>query len=889
MSQRAISDLERGVNRSARKETARLLADALKLTGSARAKFEAAAQGHAPAGELKLLSVEASGMAAATRTLPRDNASFIGREPELRRLVGAIETGGVSGGVMGIHAIGGMAGIGKTALAVHAAHQLAPRFVDGQIFVPLHGHTPGQRPVDPADALASLLLTVGVSAERIPAGLEPRMTLWRHHVADKQLLLLLDDAVGHEQVRPLLPGAARSLVLVTSRRHLTALEDTQTISLDILPVDEAAELLVRLAGRSDLDPGHAAVAEITQLCGYLPLAIGMLARQMHHHPAWTAAGLAADLASARDRLELMQAENLSVTAALDLSYQDLTESEQGLFRRLGVYPGTDIDAYAAAALDDTDLTSARRNLNALYDQYLLTEPTHGRYRLHGLISEHARALAANEPASDRHAAVSRLLNYYVHTARTADRHLARRTPTEISAVKITPPRHTPNLLTRDQAVAWMDAERLNLHAAADYAASHELTSEATAIASAMHGFLRSQGYWDQARTLHRAALEVARRVGDQLVEAAALTDLGTVQQATGEYAAAVANLTQAIELHRSLGDRLGEANGLNRLGVVQYLTNDYPAANTSLSEALELYQVLGDHLGEANALTDLGGVQYVTGNYPAATASRIRALELYRGIGYRLGEASALTDLGVVQRVLGDYPAATANHKEALELYRGLGYRLGEANVLNNLSVVQRVTGDHPAALASLARALELWRGLGYRLGEANSLNHLGAVQCRTGNYSEAAATLARGLGLCRDLGYRLGEASSLNNLGVLQCRTGNYSEAAATLARALELCHELGHRQGEVESLNAMGELSLAMDASAQALTSHEQALTIAKDIAIKPEIARALEGIGRSHLRRGQLEQAATPLRQALAIYKQLGSFGAKQAEATLRDYKL
>ena len=244
LNSRTVSDLERGLATTPHKDTVRLLADALQLGGSARIEFETAARGHAATGR-----VGGRGVAAATRTLPRDIASFTGRQHELAELADAAAG---AGGVVSIHAIGGMAGIGKTAFAVHAAHRLAGRFPGGQIFLPLHAHTPGQQPVDPADALASLLLTIGVPAGQIPADLQARTGLWRDRLAGRQLLLVLDDAAGSEQVRPLLPGTGGSLVLVTSRRRLTALEDAQTISLDALPPGEAAGLLVRLAVRPGL-------------------------------------------------------------------------------------------------------------------------------------------------------------------------------------------------------------------------------------------------------------------------------------------------------------------------------------------------------------------------------------------------------------------------------------------------------------------------------------------------------------------------------------------------------------------------------------------------------------------------------------------------------------
>ena len=364
--------------------------------------------------------------AVALRTLPRDTAAFTGRTHELDQLVAAVSETAAVGGVIGVHAVDGMAGIGKTTFAVHAAHRLAARFPDGQIFLRLHAHTAGQRPVDPAEALATLLLTAGVVPQQIPPGLEARSAAWRGHLADKEMLLVLDDAASSDQVRPLLPGAAGCLVLVTSRRRLTALEEASPISLGTLPPGEAADLFARLADRPGLQPADAAVGGVTGLCGYLPLAIRLVAAGLRHHPAWTVADLAAELATVRDRLAAMQAEDVSVAAAFDLSYQDLTVGQQRLFRRLGLHPGTDIDAYAAAAVDDTDLQVTRRRLDELYDHNLIAEPARGRYRLHDLLREYARARAAAD-AADNQAAIGRLLDYYLHTAVAASQHIAWRT------------------------------------------------------------------------------------------------------------------------------------------------------------------------------------------------------------------------------------------------------------------------------------------------------------------------------------------------------------------------------------------------------------------------------------------------------------------------------
>jgi hypothetical protein len=530
------------------RDTVRLLADALHLDGPARVQFEASTRGRSVPGR-----AGGGGLAAATRTLPRDVASVTGRRQELQELA---DTAAGAGGVVSIQAIGGMAGIGKTAFAAHAAHQLADRFPGGQIFLALHGHTPGHQRVGPGDALAILLLTIGVPAAQIPADLEARMALWRDQVAGRHLLLILDDAADSEQIRPLLPGAGGSLVLVTSRRRLTALEDATAISLDILAPGEAAGLLVRLAVRPGLSPADPAVREITRLCGCLPLAIGMLARQLHHHPAWSVAGRAAELAAAVNRLELLATENVSVTAAFDLSYTDLTPEQQRLFRRLGLHPGAEIDAYAAAALDGIGLAIARRGLEALYDQYLLTEPATGRYRMHDLIRDHARALASHfDPDDDRDQATGRLLDYYQHAATRAGALLARQARAAPAAAADTTPTAVPALADWEQALAWARAERANLLACLDRVTAAGQHARVIALTAGLAGLLWNDGPWDQAIIRHTTAVQAARHLGDRPAQAYTLYDLGGVRAMTGDYPGAARDLQEALGISRGLGDR----------------------------------------------------------------------------------------------------------------------------------------------------------------------------------------------------------------------------------------------------------------------------------------------------------------------------------------------
>jgi len=796
LSPRSVSDLERGIHRTARKDTAGLLADALGLAGSERPLFVAAARGRAPAGEMPAIwdgSQAGAFAAAATRALPRDISGFTGRQSELARLLARVDAMAVGGGVVSIHAIGGMAGIGKTTFAVHAAHRLASAFPDGQFFLPLHAHTAGQRPVDPADGLASLLLTAGVSAQQIPAGLEARAGRWRDHVAGKKILLLLDDAAGHEQVRPLLPGTAGSVVLITSRRRLTALDDAAVISLDALPPGEAAALLALLAARPGLLPGDPAVGKITALCGYLPLAIALLARQLAHHPARSAAGLAADLASASGRLAEMRAEDVSVAAALDLSYQDLTPDARRLFRRLGLVPGPSFDGYAAAALDRSALADARRRLDELYDHHLITEPAPGRYHLHDLLREHARVLAAADDPAESEQATGRLLDYYAHTAAAAGRQIDPSVPVQGRPLPGRAPTYAPELATPAAADAWLDAERSNLHAAVDDAAASGQHLHAAALSTAVAGFLLRYGHWDQATAMLRTALAAARRAHHRPGEADALGALGELARLTGDHPAAAADLARAAALHGELDDPQRQAADLDHLGFVQALTGDYPGAVASHQRALALARDLGDDRREAATLVYLGYAQQMTGDFVAADDNLARALEVSRSLEDRFVEADALNILGTLQTLTGDYAASAGNIRQSLDLYRDLGDRHMEACALNDLGAVQQLTGEYPAAAASHEQALKLFRHLGGRLGEAEALNNLGQLATRTSRTRQARDHHVQALAIARDLGVPLEEARALEGIGDSHLQDGDPAAATPQLRQALAIYQRIG------------------------------------------------------------------------------------------------
>jgi DNA-binding SARP family transcriptional activator/tetratricopeptide (TPR) repeat protein len=772
-----------------------------------------------------------AGLAAEVRySLPPDNPAFTGREDELSEIAALAAGAARPGAAVAILAIGGMPGVGKTALAIHAAHLLRDQFPDRQLFVDLRGHTPGQDPVAPEAALAGLLAAVGVDPRALPAGLDGRAALWRDRMAAQRALLVLDNAAGSAQVTPLLPGGANCMVLVTSRRHLADLPGAAVpVLLDVLAPEPAAQMFIRLAPRAAASPAE--VAELTALAGFLPLAISLLARVLARHPSWTLADLAAET---RASLLTLAAENDSVAAALDVSWRHLDPGLQDFLSRLGLHPGTTADAYAGAALAGVPLAQAVRRLDALHGEGLLTERGYRRYGMHDLVRRYAADRGAALPAAERDQAAGRLLDYYQYAAALAEARLSRQPRADRAAAVAVVPAAVPDLAGTAQAMAWVRAERGSLLACLDYAAATGQHARLVALTLAAGDLLTSEGPWS----------EVA-----------------------GRYAAAAAAARQA-------GDRPGEAEALSNLGLARRMTGDHPGASRALADALDIAVAAGYRPGQAFALSETAALRYVMSDFAGAADAATGALDLFRHLGDRPGEASVLLCLGAVRVSAGDYADAVGQFTEALRIYRDLGSRPGQASALNSLGAVRRATGESEDAARDLTEALALFRDLGNLPGLASALGNLGEARREAGEIEGATAAMSQALDIFRDLGDRRGQARALSNLGVLRRDAGDYPAAALALAEALALARALDDRDAAAEILNETGTLQRDQGEAGRARDSHQQALVLARDVASPWSEACALAGLARCDLAAGDTAAATAGLRHAREILERIGA---------------
>ncbi|MQA95416.1 MAG: tetratricopeptide repeat protein [Streptosporangiales bacterium] len=711
------------------------------------------------------------------RQLPGDLSTFTGREVELARL---LTIAGRNAGNADVPAapvivtIDGMPGVGKTALAVHAAHRLADRYADGQLFVDLHGFTREVTPVDPAGALDQMLRGMGVRGEQIPQDLDARAALYRTRLADRRMLVVLDNAIDEAHVSRLLPGTPGCLVLITSRRRLAGLDDAHSLSLDALPLKDGLGLFSRITGEDHTSP---TVAEIVELCGRLPLAIRIAAARLSARSCWTAADLADRLRDHQHRLSELDFNPRSVTAAVDLSYRQLSTAHRRMFRLLSLHPGADIDAYAAAALADTTVRDATRLLDDLTDAHLQHEPTPGRFRFHDLLRVYAtHASVDKDSEAARRAALSRLFDHYTHTASVATDvvypHLAAYLPRIRRPASPTPAfaeqtngRPEGQADRRTGAAAWLEAELINLLAAASYAAGHGWPAHTLHLSATLRRHLHRRGRYTQIVDLVGHALDTARELGHQLGELDALCGLGEVHKFQSRFEPAADCFSQALHIARRIGHRLGEYDALRGLGYLHRYQNRFEPAADCFGQALHIARDIGSDLCELTALCSLGHLHRSQKRLGAAADCFGQALDIARDIGDRESELIALHGLGVTRRAQGRYGSAADCLEQALNFALETDDHNYQFEVLHNLGYTRRATGQPAAAFTHHRVARDLACDLGQPADQARALYGLARVHSDLGRHRQAREHWQLALNILTDLGLQHAEEVSIDQI----------------------------------------------------------------------------------------------------------------------------
>jgi tetratricopeptide (TPR) repeat protein/transcriptional regulator with XRE-family HTH domain len=736
---KTIRSIEAG-RRTPRPSTVRQLADAFGLTSTDREVFCAAALTELPG-----VAAQVTHPSVIPAQLPPDVPCFTGRYDELERLdqlLADLDRASFTGA---IGAISGTAGVGKTALALHWAHQVADRFPDGQLYVNLRGFDHAGQIMVPATAVRVLLDALGVAAEQIPPDLDAQIGLYRSLVAGKRILVLLDNARDSEQVRALLPGAPSTCVLVTSRDDLTPLVVTnaaQLVGLDLMPFGDAHELLARRLGRSRVTAEPEAVDTIVTACAGLPLALAIAAARTQQ-TGFPLATVAAELGSAGHRLDALDAGDPTsqIRAVFSWSYRALSPPASRLFQLFGLHPGPDLPTAAAASLAGIAEDDARRLLAELTRAHLLTEHRPGRYTGHDLLRTYAAELTAHrDPPADRQASLDRLLSHYMHTAHAADRILnPHRDPLSIPLDPLAVGAHIEAVPDADRATAWLAAEYPVLTAILEHVADSGLDRHACQLAWLLDTYLDRCGHWYLLTSVWRTALAAAERLDHLPMQAYAYRRLGYIETRLDRHVEAETALRRGLDLYTDVGDPAGRANVHHALAYLRRRQGDQRAALDHARQAYACFQAAGHERGQAITLNAIGWYLSMLGQHDEALDCCQRALALLQRVGDPYGQAHAWDNLGSAYHRTGDHGAATDCHRHAIALFRQLGERYYEAATLNRLGDVHVAAGDPDAARTAWRQAWTLLTDLGHADADA--------VKAKLHDIEEPAESTLDGLG----------------------------------------------------------------------------------------------------------------------------------------------
>ncbi|MFI6638136.1 BTAD domain-containing putative transcriptional regulator [Streptomyces sp. NPDC050504] len=732
--------------------------------------------------------------ANAPSTLPA-HAELVGRKEELTSILQAAPGTPTVGAVLALQGISGMAGVGKSLLALHAARVLAPRFPDGQIHLDLRSHAPGLQPLTARDALTALLRTFGVPAADIPDDLDGLTTLWRTLLGARRAVVVLDDVSGPEQLRLLLPGASPSLIIVTSRRGLAGLPGVKPLLLDVLPPADAVAMFRKLTG-PDRATRTQEVTKIVHLCGYLPLAIELAAGRLISRPSWTTAHLLHRLTRGPGRLREIHTGSREIARAFAVSYRTLSDEEQHVFRLAGLQLGPDFDVFAMAALTGLPTERTEAVLETLLDAHLLREPTPERYAFHDLIGEYSRTLtAAEDTAEEREAALRRLIDFYVRAAAEADRLI---NPRRLRPGVARSAAHAPNRPGRlwDSAASarlWLTAERTALVAAERHCRGNGRPREAALLAGSLAAFLDEEGYSAEAQQMHSAAARHWRLTREPQAEVHALLDLGNAMSRCGRYEPSIGHARRALRMTEETGDVAAKTEVLHLLGVLHWNLGRLTEALAHQNETLELRRRAGDRLQVARSHNNMGITQLYLGNFPAALENFNAALAGFREVGNMQEESSTLNNMSDLSLQTGDKESARELLREALDLLKNSDTPTRRAIMQINLANTMNSPDDLNQIMDLLRDSLSSFRRTGDLRNASITLHSMGRALHAADRCLEAATHHRQALELSRGIGAAHEQAQALHGLGAAEHRLGQTRSAIWHMTEAISIAERIG------------------------------------------------------------------------------------------------
>ncbi|MGK5630647.1 AfsR/SARP family transcriptional regulator [Streptomyces sp. URMC 123] len=819
------------------------------------------------------------------RQLPPDVAAFTGREGDVRRLDELLSDGDPGPGrTLVITSVTGTAGIGKTTLAVHWMHRVADRFPDGQLYVNLRGYAHAA-PAGADEALGHMLRALGVAPALVPESQDEKAALYRSLLADKRLLILLDDAAELDQVRPLLPGSPTCLVVVTSRndlRGLTAFHDAQRIGLTVFSEEEAVTLLARIVGEERVRAEPAAAAELARLCGCLPLALRVCAANLIGSPHRAIADLARELREGNRLAELNVDgdQETAVRAAFDLSYAALPADARRLFRLLGLVPGTDVPAAAAPALAGAPAAETDRLLDLLVSRNLLETYRAGRFHFHDLVRLYARERCEEEDtAEERDTALRRLLAWYQSTADGAARglygefysHLPVPCP-EAGGAPVAPLDFGSPL----DALGWLNEERGNLLAAIDHAARTGPYPFAWEVAHTLHGYLHLMSGGSKAEWLRisLAGLGAAEAAGDRCGQGLMHWSLGNVRWEMAEYAAAVRHSELAVAALRRAGLSIERGGALLVLAAAQQALGRPDPARDHARRALEAFRSIGHAAGEALSLGQMGFLRLDRGRFDAALDLFRRARTTAERSGYPAAAAFATWGMGIAQHRRGRHGEAVRHLEEVLAPSDQPPPSYVEEGALRDLAVVCRDSGEHHLALKHVSAALSVVHRTHRRLFEADVHQVLGTVLSRLDDAPGAAEHHALALRLAGETGCRRAEAAARIGLAEVHRRQGRGADAAVAAEAALATSRECGLAVLEGAALVELARARLLLGEPAAAREAAEAAVANHGRSGHRLGTAQALGALGDALRALGRPEAADAHQRRAAALCELIGA---------------